>query len=142
MAEVTGHSFELPWPPSLNRYYRHVGPRVLISREGRKYRRMVVSRLAGLRKLDGRLKLYGEFYPPDNRRRDLDNVGSKIIEDALMAAGLFEDDSCIKEIHIKMLSPIPPDGLIHIELTQLDAEKENDDVRTEELPEGGSPSRI
>ena len=27
---------ELPWPPSVNHYYRHVGPRVLISRDGRK----------------------------------------------------------------------------------------------------------
>nr|DAH86622.1 MAG TPA: endodeoxyribonuclease RUS [Caudoviricetes sp.] len=33
--------FELPWPPSVNHYYRHVGPRVLISRDGRKYREIV-----------------------------------------------------------------------------------------------------
>ena len=37
--------FELPWPPSVNHYYRHVGPRVLISRDGRKYRDNVVARL-------------------------------------------------------------------------------------------------
>ena len=36
--------FELPWPPSVNHYYRHVGPRVLISRDGRKYRERVVAR--------------------------------------------------------------------------------------------------
>jgi hypothetical protein len=27
----------LPYPPSVNHYYRRVGPRTLISREGREY---------------------------------------------------------------------------------------------------------
>ena len=82
MGEVKALSFDLPWPPSVNNYYRHVGPRVLISRAGRRYRSMVVSRLGGLKKLSGRLSLYAELYPPDRRRRDIDNVGGK----ALLAA--------------------------------------------------------
>ena len=72
MGEV---EFDLPWPPSVNNYYRHVGPRVLISREGRKYRRMVVSRLGGLfPKFTGKVRLALDCYPPDRRRRDLDNL--------------------------------------------------------------------
>ena len=86
-------SAELPWPPSVNRYYRHVGYKVLISREGRQYRRMTVSRLGGTPKLNGRRSLYADFYPPDNRRRDLDNVGGKCFLDSLQAAGLFDDDN-------------------------------------------------
>lgn len=110
--------FELPWPPSVNRYYRHVGPRVLISREGRKYRMMVVSRLGGLYpKLTGQVKLSGEFYPPDRRRRDLDNL-LKCLQDTLVHAGLLEDDAQIKTLHLEMLDPIP-EGLVHVNLETL-----------------------
>ena len=113
MGEVTP-DFELPWPPSVNRYYRHVGPRVLISREGRKYRMMVVSRLGGrYPKQKGRLRLTAEFYPPDARRRDLDNL-LKCTQDSLQAAGLFEDDSQIKSLRLDMKEPMPPEGLVHV----------------------------
>ena len=121
-------SFELPWPPSVNRYYRHVGPRVLISREGRKFRMMCVSRLGGrFKKLTGKVELFGEFYPPDARRRDLDNV-LKCTLDSLVHAGLMEDDSQIKHIDIRMGDPVPPDGLVHITL------KETDNDRTPAIP--------
>ena len=111
--------FELPWPPSVNRYYRHVGPRVLISREGRKYRMMVVSRLGGrYPKQEGRLRLTAEFYPPDARRRDLDNL-LKCTQDSLQAAGLFEDDSQIKSLRLDMKEPMPPEGLVHVLIESL-----------------------
>ena len=119
----TDVKFELPWPPSLNRYYRHVGPRVLISREGRRFRRMCVSRLAGkFPKLAGKVKLTGEFYPPDSRRRDLDNV-LKCTLDSLVHAGLLVDDSQIKHIDVKMEEPVPPDGLVYIELEKINGTK-------------------
>lgn len=114
--------FDLPWPPSVNRYYRHVGPRVLISREGRKYRMMVVSRLGGSPKLAGKLKLSGDFYPPDARRRDLDNL-LKCLFDALVHAGVMEDDSQIKRIEVEMQDPVPTGGLVHIELTHFQGRK-------------------
>ena len=124
MGEVKALSFDLPWPPSVNNYYRHVGPRVLISRAGRRYRSMVVSRLGGLNKLSGRLSLYAELYPPDRRRRDIDNI-NKVVFDSLQDAGLYSDDSQIKELHLLMLEPMPPDGLIHIELKETDNERQN-----------------
>jgi len=37
----------LPEPPSANRYWRHVGARVLLSREARKYRKTVADLLPG-----------------------------------------------------------------------------------------------
>ena len=118
MGEITP-DFELPWPPSVNRYYRHVGPRVLISREGRKYRMMVVSRLGGrYPKQKGRLRLTAEFYPPDARRRDLDNL-LKCTQDSLQAAGLFEDDSQIKSLRLDMKEPMPPEGLVHVLIESL-----------------------
>ena len=116
-------SFELPWPPSLNRYYRHVGPRVLISREGRRYRMMCVSRLGGVfPKLEGKVKLTGEFYPPDARKRDLDNV-LKCMIDSLVHAGLMRDDSQIKHIDVQMMSPVPPEGAVYIKLEEISKRK-------------------
>ena len=77
--------FDLPWPPSVNHYYRHVGPRVLISRDGRKYREVVagIVRQSGAQMFTGPIAMHGVFYPPDRRRRDLDNVGGKALIDAL-----------------------------------------------------------
>ena len=118
--EAVREEFDLPWPPSVNRYYRHVGPRVLISREGRKYRMMTVSRLGGrFPKLTGNLRVSAEFYPPDARRRDLDNVGGKALLDSLQAAGLFEDDSQIKSLRLDMREPLPPEGLVHVQMGTL-----------------------
>lgn len=122
--------FELPWPPSVNRYYRHVGPRVLISREGRRFRMVCVSRLAGkLRKLAGGIRLSGEFHPPDSRRRDLDNV-LKCTLDSLVHAGLMEDDSQIKRIDISMEEPVPPEGLVYIELEEVNETEKKNGKRT------------
>ena len=94
----------LPYPPSVNTYYRHVGFRVLISREGRKYRRMVVSRLAGTRPLEGRLSLSALLYPKDRRRRDIDNT-LKCLLDSLAHAGTMHDDSQIKKLIVEMREP-------------------------------------
>ena len=117
--EAVREEFDLPWPPSVNRYYRHVGPRVLISREGRKYRKMTVSRLGGrFPKLTGNLRVLAEFYPPDARRRDLDNL-LKCTQDSLQAAGLFEDDSQIKSLRLDMREPLPPEGLVHVQIETL-----------------------
>jgi len=111
-------SFDLPFAPSLNRYYRHVGPRVLISREGRLYRRMVVSRLGGLfKKFSEAVSLSLDCYPPDRRRRDVDNI-LKCLLDSLVGAGVIEDDSLVKRLHVEMREPIP-EGLIHVHVATI-----------------------
>ena len=89
----------LPWPPSVNHYWRRVGPRTLISREGREYRRAICGLLAGAggpRKppVGGRIALAMDAFPPDRRRRDLDNL-PKAVQDSLAHAGVYEDDSQI-----------------------------------------------
>jgi len=88
----------LPWPPSINHYWRHVGPRTLISREGRTFRRNVCALLGGggPRKppSGGRIALAMDAFPPDRRRRDLDNIQKPVL-DALEHAGIYEDDSQI-----------------------------------------------
>ena len=82
---------ELPFPPSVNHYYRRVGPRTLLSREGRRYRERVAAVVAelGLRPLAGPLEAEVLVFPPDRRRRDLDNL-QKAVWDSLQHAGVYE----------------------------------------------------
>ena len=88
----------LPYPPTANTYYRHVGYRTLISREGRAFRGDVCALLGGggPRKppAGGRIALCMDAFPPDNRRRDLDNIQKPVL-DALQHAGVYVDDSQI-----------------------------------------------
>jgi Holliday junction resolvase RusA-like endonuclease len=88
--------FELPYPPSVNHYWRRVGARTLISRGGRTFRKRVMAILAtrGVKPLDGPLEVVIELFPPDRRRRDADNA-QKALLDALEHGGAFHDDSQI-----------------------------------------------
>jgi crossover junction endodeoxyribonuclease RusA len=109
-------SLTLPWPPTLNTYWRHVGPRVLISAAGRAYRKAVgdavLMSVRGARPLTDRLSVRIEAQPPDRRVRDLDNL-LKAPADALTHAGLWEDDGQIDELTIVRLSPTPG-GLLRV----------------------------
>ena len=94
---------DLPWPPSVNHYWRSVpGKGVLISEEGRFYRAEVADQVliqrAGKR-LAGRLRVNIQAYPPDRRRRDLDNM-LKAILDSLTHAGVWLDDQQIDDLRI------------------------------------------
>lgn len=86
----------LPWPPSVNHYWRTWRGRMLISRQGRAYREQVgaILRAAGVTPLAGPLAVHVELYPPDRRKRDVDN-SLKAIGDSLQHGGAFQDDSQI-----------------------------------------------
>ena len=87
---------ELPYPPSVNHYWRMVGSRMLISREGRAFRQRVcpILKASAMKTVLGRLAVKIEICPPDHRRRDIDNV-QKAVLDALEKGGAYEDDSQI-----------------------------------------------
>ena len=94
---------ELPWPPSVNKYWRRNGSRYFISKEGQRFKRDVgflCSRYKGMFIDKQRLSISIAAYPPDKRRRDLDNI-LKVLFDSLEAIGVFEDDSQIDEIFVK-----------------------------------------
>ena len=111
-------TFEIPWPPSVNHYYRHVGPRVLISREGRLYRERVSALLAsyGVSTFSGAVSLDIQLYPPDARRRDVDNC-LKSLMDAFTFGGLYNDDYQVQTLKIKRLEPMPPNGLVVVTIS-------------------------
>jgi Holliday junction resolvase RusA-like endonuclease len=97
----------LPYPPSINHYWRRVGPRTLISREGRRFRQRVMAILAARRvePLAGPLAVEVEIHPPDHRRRDIDNV-QKALLDALQHGGAYLDDSQVVRLAIVKREPV------------------------------------
>lgn len=105
----------LPYPPSVNHYWRRVGLHTLISREGRTFRRNVCALLGGggMRKppLGGRIALAMDAFPPDRRRRDLDNIQKPVL-DALEHAGIYADDSQIDLLVTRRREAVPDGRLL------------------------------
>ena len=106
----------LPYPPSSNHLYAtRADNRRHLSQSGRAFHRQVQqvvlstgARMANDERararwcpwpMTGRLIASLYVYPPDRRRRDIENV-SKIVWDALKGVGLYQDDSQIDELHI------------------------------------------
>lgn len=92
----------LPYPPTVNTYWRMFKNRMIISERGRKYRVDVleaVLKQRAVKHLEKDLKINIVVTRPDNRRRDLDNL-TKALLDGLTHAGLWEDDSQIVDMHI------------------------------------------
>ncbi len=98
----------LPWPPSVNHYWKLGRGRIFLGTEGRRYKLAVVGavRCLGVQPFVGDVSLEIEAYPPDRRKRDLDNI-QKSIWDALGKAGLYDDDSQVKHVEAWMREPIP-----------------------------------
>ena len=84
----------LPYPPSINHYFSYYQGRPVLSKDARAYRHQVrrIAIARGIKPLMGKLAVRIEIAPPDDRRRDCDNV-QKAVLDALQHAGLFWDDS-------------------------------------------------
>lgn len=116
---------KLPWPPSVNGYWRspNKGPlagRTLISEKGRAYRVAVhaaIMEQIGLKKAKGRLSVSILAHPPDARRRDLDNL-PKGIFDSITHAGTWEDDSNIDEINICRCFQVK-NGMVIVRITEI-----------------------
>lgn len=122
-------NLELPWPPSLNSYYRMFRSRILISRSGRTYRKKIISLLQDrfASALKSRLQVTINAHPPDRRRRDLDNT-QKALLDALQHAGVFEDDSQIDSLCIHRCN-IVPDGKVRVSIIE-SKDNETDQCKT------------
>lgn len=96
-------SFSLPWPPSVNHMYitRRGSFQRIRTETARNYDNTVYAIVHNLCKLTGNLELTIKLFPPDNRRRDIDNY-NKITLDALTHAGVWTDDSQVKKLHLSM----------------------------------------
>ena len=100
---------QLPYPPSVNHLWRRVGNKTLKSAEGRAYHERCAGLALVARKQrdtwqpNGPLCVAVQVYPPDRRRRDLDNLLKASLDG--LCAGLGVDDSTIAELHVYRWPP-------------------------------------
>ena len=97
MIEIT-----LPWPPTVNSYWRTYKGRIIISKEGREYRKAVADQVLiqrAAKHIDYAVKVEIKCFRPDRRRRDLDNL-LKALLDSMTHAGVMEDDALIEDLRV------------------------------------------
>lgn len=101
--------FKLDWPPTVNTYWKptlhgnHGGIGMNLSERGRKYKEKSLLMLLE-QKVErgslGRVEVLVEAYPPDRRKRDLDNILKPLL-DVIEDYGIVEDDEQVDIITIR-----------------------------------------
>lgn len=119
----------LPFPPSVNQYYRHIvlrgQPRTLISQDGRTYQSQVSTawkKLQAVQRcpfqpLECRLVVTVNVYSPDRRKRDLDNLGKSLL-DAMTKARIWVDDSQIDRLSFERREVVSG-GYVRVEISEI-----------------------
>lgn len=123
-------TLELPFPPSVGVYWRALVrpkakfPSFILSKRGREYKKLI-SQILNEQKVPkaflsgAKLKVHLDLYPPDKRRRDIDNY-TKSLFDCLTEAGIWADDSQIKDLTIQMKEPMPKPGKVKITINRIE----------------------
>jgi len=135
-----GLLFALPWPPSINHYWRSLlipckpmkpgAPpyrvQVTVSADGKQYRRSVRESMNAYRTWGpftmppgARLAVGLKLYPPNRRSFDIDNR-AKALLDALTHQSVWADDSLVDRLLIER-GPITQGGRVDVMITALDA---------------------
>lgn len=108
----------VPWPPSVN-HYKKIG-RIVKTKKGKLYQirsdthltkayyynvQIVVNRLIAKYFTPGAfLEVTLYLYPPDKRKRDIDNI-LKVLLDSLVHSKLIEDDCLINKLIVERCTP-------------------------------------
>lgn len=93
----------LPYPPSVNKYWRRFRGRMVLSKAAQAYRKAVAAAIlehwgySRPEPIAGGVALRLTVHPPDRRRRDLDNL-LKALLDAIVKAGVIADDSQVQRL--------------------------------------------
>lgn len=101
---MSDYRFTLPYPPSINGYWRNFRGRQIISKRGREYVNLVAEKML-------ELKLHSEMIgcdvnfsmtinPPTLRKYDVDNF-TKGVFDALTKCGFWVDDDQVQQLTVK-----------------------------------------
>jgi crossover junction endodeoxyribonuclease RusA len=138
--------FNLPYPPSINHYYTRTKNGLALGAAGKAYRKLINVTLwqciAKEGKWDGEA-MHGDLmveiiiYPPDKRKRDIDNI-KKALFDALQHAGLYKDDYQICDDHTIRINKIVPGGLIVFRIQNAESSWPLREVRIEDFLQGFS----
>jgi crossover junction endodeoxyribonuclease RusA len=91
----------LSFPPSVNHYWGQRGNHRFLGKRGKEFRQEVAEACldGDIKTMYGRLAVHVALFPPDRRKRDVDNILKPLL-DACEHAGCFVDDNQIDELHI------------------------------------------
>ena len=111
----------LPYPPTVNHYWGQLGSKKFLGKKGKEFRQEVFIAVYNARQgaLNGRLHMEVYLYPPDKRKRDVDNVLKPLL-DALEHAGVYENDSQIDKLCITRKEVIAK-GLCSVEISVIES---------------------
>ena len=99
----------LPFPPSVNTYYRRGKHATYLSEKGRRYKAEVADLVCEYHptnkiRMTGRLSVFLGISAPTKRSYDIDNR-IKAVLDALQDAGVFDDDEQVDQITLVRIPP-------------------------------------
>ena len=114
--------FELPYPPSINHYYVHTARGVKLGDKGQSYRRDAFYLLTPFRGKcqDKKIAVTINVFPPDKRKRDIDNI-LKCLLDAMEHANVYENDNNIDMLTVIRRHNVP-NGAVQIWITECDGD--------------------
>lgn len=114
----------LPFPPSINHYYIRGRFGVVLGEKGRQFRKEAIY-LCGRQvpkefRFGPQKRLYVSIaaFPPDRRRRDVDNY-CKGIFDSLTHAKVFDDDSQIDHLEVIRKAVQPGAGRVIVTIEEI-----------------------
>jgi Holliday junction resolvase RusA-like endonuclease len=96
-------------PPSVNRLWRMGKGRMYRSVEYISWlsKCMVIAKEQNIPTVLGKYKIMVRILRPDKRRRDLDNISTKAIQDFLQHAGIIQDDCLCEALYCKWVETGP-----------------------------------
>lgn len=111
----------LPYPPSVNHYWGQLGSKKFLGKKGKEFREAVILAVYNAKQggLAGRLHMEVYLYPPDKRKRDIDNVLKPLL-DAMEHAGCYENDSQIDKLCVTRRE-VMPEGSCYVEVKVIDS---------------------
>ena len=111
----------LPFPPSVNGYWRATNKGMLISARGRVYRSNAIAvvyeqvkRKPKPQPLTAELDVHVVLFPPTRGCRDVDNF-RKALFDSLTHAGVWADDSQVKRMTVEW-GDLTKDGKVEVRI--------------------------
>ena len=123
VSEKLAVEFMIPYPPSGNHIWKHTqaGAHYLTPKAQLYYQTVAVEvmRQSAHRGLEGRLGVRCVIYPPDKRRRDMDNAW-KVISDACTRARVWIDDNQIDQITLFRARDSQAKGMISMRVWVLE----------------------
>lgn len=98
----------LPYPPSVNSYWRANGHRRFISKEGVAFKKAVAEYVIdnNVPKLGSvPIAVFISVFPRDSRRTDIDNR-IKAVLDSLQDAGVYDDDTQVEFLTVMRMEKV------------------------------------